>query len=142
AKRGLEIVFYDVLVLRGGVRFSSHWEALESLKQWGLPVSNANRKITSADEAARYHAEMAAARDTFRYETDGIVLKVDDPGAQERLGSTSRHPRWAIAYKFPARGEETLIENIVVQVGRTGVLTPVAVLRPVPIGGVIVTRAT
>jgi len=85
---------------------------------------------------------MAERRDSLEYEIDGIVLKVDDLALRERLKTTARHPRWALAFKFAAREEETAIEDIIVQVGRTGILTPVAILRPVQIGGVTMTRAT
>jgi hypothetical protein len=89
----------------------------------------------SIDEVRRYHEEMARRRDSLPYEIDGIVMKVDDLAWRARLRTTARHPRWALAYKFAPREEQTTIEDIVVQVGRTGVLTPVAVLRPVQIGG-------
>jgi DNA ligase (NAD+) len=89
-----------------------------------------------------YHRDVEAKRDSLGYEIDGIVVKVDNLADREHLGATARHPRWALAFKFTAREKETTIADIVVQVGRTGVLTPVAVLEPVQIGGVTVTRAT
>lgn len=142
AHRRLNIVIYDELVIDGGPRLDTHWDVLARLQGWGLripPLAKRSRKI---EEALEYHREIESKRDSLGYEIDGIVVKVDDLRAREQLGATARHPRWALAYKFTAREKETVIENVVVQVGRTGVLTPVAILRPVQIGGVTVTRAT
>jgi len=94
------------------------------------------------DEILAYHAEFARERDALPYEIDGVVIKLNNLGARERLGSTARHPRWAMAFKFEPRKEVTRIEQIAVSVGRTGVLTPVALLLPVEVGGVTVSRAT
>lgn len=142
AARPLEIVFYDVLAMAGGPALTRHWERLEALRGWGLRVSPHNRQVASDEEILRYHREMDRRRDALGVEVDGIVVKLDDLLARERLGTTARHPRWALALKFAPRREETAIEDIVVQVGRTGVLTPVAVLAPISIGGVTVARAT
>lgn len=141
-QRPLRITFYDVLRIEGAPAFQSDWAQLEALREWGLPVSDLSRPCESIDEVFTYHREMESRRDSLDVEIDGIVAKVDDLAARPRLGMTARHPRWALAFKFSPRERETVIEDIAVQVGRTGVLTPVAVLRPVEIGGVTVTRAT
>jgi DNA ligase (NAD+) len=142
ASRRLEIVCYEVLTMEGVLRIKTHWEALAALQEWGLRTSPLAQRSMKLDEMFAYHSQMEAKRDDLDYEIDGIVIKVNDLKAREGLGSTAHHPRWALAFKFTARGEETVIEDIVVQVGRTGVLTPVAVLKPAQIGGVTVARAS
>jgi DNA ligase (NAD+) len=99
-------------------------------------------EVSTVSEIAERHARLAEERDKLPYEIDGVVIKLDDLGARDKLGSTAHHPRWAIAYKFAPRGEETRIEQIAIQVGCTGVLTPVALMRPVGVGGVTISRAT
>jgi DNA ligase (NAD+) len=98
--------------------------------------------VTDADAVIEHHTRWTAERDALDYEIDGIVIKLDDLKARERLGATAHHPRWAIAYKFEPRREVTRVEDIVVQVGRSGILTPVALLRPIEVGGVTVSRAS
>jgi DNA ligase (NAD+) len=142
ATRRLDVFFYDVLHVEGGPRFSDDASALRALAAWGLHVSPYVEPASAVDEILEYRERLAARRESLGYEIDGIVIKVNDLGLRRRLQTTARHPRWALAYKFAAREEQTTIEDIVVQVGRTGVLTPVAVLRPIQIGGVTVTRAT
>ena len=142
ATRRLDVFFYDILHMEGGPRLTTDTDVLQALAAWGLHTTPYTRPSTNLDDVFRYHTEMAQRRESLGYEIDGIVLKVDDLALRERLKTTARHPRWALAYKFAAREENTTIEDIVVQVGRTGVLTPVAILRPVQIGGVTVTRAT
>ncbi|MBZ5558022.1 MAG: NAD-dependent DNA ligase LigA [Acidobacteriia bacterium] len=142
AGRRLDVFFYDILRMEGGPRLAGDMSLLKALAGWGLHPSPDARVCETVDEIFRYHDELERRRDALEYEIDGIVLKVDDLAMRARLQTTARHPRWALAFKFAAREAETAIEDIVVQVGRTGVLTPVAVLRPVPIGGVTVTRAT
>lgn len=142
AGRRLEAFFYDVLHMERGPHVTDGVGLLRALTKWGLQASPYARACASVDEIFRYHDEMEHRRDTLEYEIDGVVIKVDDLAARKRLQTTARHPRWALAFKFAPREEETTIEDIVVQVGRTGVLTPVALLRPVEIGGVTVTRAT
>lgn len=116
------------------------------LLQWfailGFKTNPLAKICTGIEAVIAYHRDMMEQRDTLGYEIDGIVVKVNDLAKQERMGIRSRSPRWAIAYKFPAREEITRVENIIAQVGRTGVLTPVAVLDPVRIGGVTVSRST
>lgn len=141
AKRPLDIFCYALGEVRGA-SFRSHWEALQSLSRWGFPINPHIRRAESIRDCIDYYHSMAGDRSALPYEIDGIVIKVDALSLQSELGSVSRSPRWAIACKFPATQETTVIEDIVVQVGRTGVLTPVAVMRPVRIAGVIVSRAT
>jgi DNA ligase (NAD+) len=143
ASRKLNLVVYDELVIMdGGLRLGTHWDVLNRLQDWGLRIAPLARRADTVDDVLAYHREVEAKRDSLGYEIDGIVVKVDNLAERERLGVTARHPRWALAFKFTAREKETTIADIVVQVGRTGVLTPVAVLEPVQIGGVTVTRAT
>lgn len=142
ARRRLDLVFYDVLAHRGGRLPSTDWELLGALGDWGLRTSAENRRVSGVDEVLEYHADMLRRREALPFEVDGVVIKLDELAARERLGATARHPRWALALKFAPRQALTRLEEIVVQVGRTGVLTPVAVLAPVAIGGVTVTRAT
>jgi DNA ligase (NAD+) len=141
AKRPLDVVVYEVMAL-DGVRFSTDSQALKSLESWGLPTPKKILQLSAASEILESHARLAKERDRLPYEIDGVVIKLDDLGARDKLGFTAHHPRWAIAYKFAPRGEETRIEQIAIQVGRTGVLTPVALMRPVEVGGVTISRAT
>jgi DNA ligase (NAD+) len=141
AGRRLEVVVYDVLDCEGA-RWRSAAEAMAALRDLGLPTSRLGRTATSIDDAATYHQDLAARRGALDLEIDGVVIKLDDLPGRARLGATARHPRWAVAWKFAPRGAETVIEDIHVQVGRSGVLTPVAVVRPVEIAGVTITRAT
>jgi DNA ligase (NAD+) len=115
---------------------------VEKLRGWGFPVTKLFKKVKGAEGCLHYYAEIAGKRDQLPFDIDGVVYKVDDLAAREKLGFTARAPRWAIAHKFPAQEETTVVEGIEAQVGRTGVLTPVAVLKPVHVGGVTVTHAT
>ena len=141
AERPLDVVVYEVMAVEG-VRFSTDSQALKSLEDWGLPTPRRVLEVSTVSEIVERHARLAEERDRLPYEIDGVVIKLDDLGARDKLGSTAHHPRWAIAYKFAPRGEETRIEQIAIQVGRTGVLTPVALMRPVEVGGVTISRAT
>jgi len=141
ARRPLIIYLYAV-GYQGGLAFGSQDEALKQLSRWGFPVNPYIEKAGDISACIDYYHRMMEMRETLPYEIDGIVVKVDSFEIQSQLGFVSRSPRWAIACKFPSRQETTLIEDIVVQVGRTGVLTPVAVLKPVSVGGVMVGRAT
>jgi DNA ligase (NAD+) len=123
-----------------GIR--SQREALDFLAEWGFRVDPTSRLCESLDEVVAYHRELEAKRDDLDYEIDGIVVKVDRRDQQAELGSRSRSPRWAVAFKFAARQEVTEVMDIAVSVGRTGKLTPVALLRPVDVSGVTVSRAT
>jgi DNA ligase (NAD+) len=141
ASRKLEFYAYFLLV-DGRQHYPSHWESLNALVKMGFKV-NANRKLCkNIDELLAFCADWEAKRDDLPYEIDGVVVKVDAIQQQQRLGFTAKAPRWAIAYKYAARQAVTTVENIDVQVGRTGALTPVAHLSPVEVGGVTVSRAT
>ncbi|MEX2294904.1 MAG: NAD-dependent DNA ligase LigA [Gemmatimonadota bacterium] len=141
ARRPLDCLAYDILDVRGA-NFRTDSDGLEALEAWGFRVPERVEVARDADEILDYHARYERDRDKLDYEIDGIVVKVNELDARADLGSTSRHPRWAFALKFEPRKEVTRIDRIAVQVGRTGVLTPVALLRPVEVGGVTVSRAT
>jgi len=125
-----------------GLEASSQWELLQTLREAGLPVSDLPRRVRGIDAVIEEYRRMEALRDRLPFEIDGTVVKVDSFALQRELGEVSRSPRWAIAFKFPPRREVTRVVDIVEQVGRTGVLTPVAELDPVRLGGVLVRRAT
>jgi DNA ligase (NAD+) len=141
ARRPLDLYVYDVLAA-SGVSFVTHEDALAAIAAWGFPVSELTGSTSSVDGILAYHTDLLARRDELDFEIDGIVVKLDDLAARERLGTTARHPRWAYAFKFPPRREVTRILGIIASVGRTGVVTPVALLRPVELAGVTVSRAT
>ncbi len=141
ASRELEYFTYFLLV-DGRFHYDSHWESLEALAKMGFKV-NSHRKICAGlDEVLEFYRQWEAKRETLPYEIDGVVLKIDSVRQQQILGWTAKAPRWAIAFKFAAQQAETVIEDIEVQVGRTGALTPVASLKPVNIGGVTVAHAS
>ncbi|MDE3167321.1 MAG: NAD-dependent DNA ligase LigA [Acidobacteriota bacterium] len=141
ASRRLE--YYTYFFLRDGrPALESHWESLAALRHMGFKVNPHSRLCNTIDEVAAFCAEFETRRESLPYEIDGVVVKVDSIDQQRRLGFTAKAPRWAIAYKYPARQATTTVENIEVQVGRTGALTPVAHLAPVEVGGVTVSRAT
>jgi len=141
AYRPLDFFAYGVGIAEGK-EFSTQWGVLDYLRRRGFKISPVIRRFKEFEDVIEYHEKVKAKRDELDYEIDGIVVKVNSIEQQDRLGTISRSPRWALAYKFPAREEFTRVMDIVVQVGRTGALTPVAVLEPVPIGGVTVSRAT
>jgi len=141
ATRPLEIFFYGVGVVEG-YEFDSHWELLQALKNWGFRINPIIRPRISIRDVLRYYHELSQQRHQLPYDIDGVVVKVDSLELQQQLGATSRSPRWAIAYKFKAVQETTVVENIEIQVGRTGALTPVAHLEPVNVAGALVSRAT
>ncbi len=141
ASRPLTVTCYDIVAVSGTL-LSTHWDELEALGAWGLPIPEHRRRCRSIEEVLSFHESTDAARDSLPFEIDGIVVKVDRREWQDQLGSKSRSPRWAIAYKFAPRKEITVIQDIVVSVGRTGTLTPVALLKPVEVGGVTISRAT
>ena len=126
-----------------GGKVPEHYSGvIEKLHAWGFRVTDLFRKLRGVDDCLAYYAEIGAKRDRLPFEIDGVVYKVDDFAARERLGFTARAPRWAIAHKFAAQEETTVVEDILASVGRTGVITPVAVLKPVHVSGVTVTHAT
>ncbi|HZT60454.1 MAG TPA: NAD-dependent DNA ligase LigA [Pyrinomonadaceae bacterium] len=141
ARRRLDLFAYDVL--RGERKpFETHWEALDWLEAVGFSVNPHRAKCSTIDEVIEFCNRMEAERDNLEYEIDGVVVKVNSTALQDEFGATAKAPRWAIAYKYPARQATTRVEEIVVQVGRTGALTPVAILTPVQLAGTTVSRAT
>jgi DNA ligase (NAD+) len=141
ASRRLEFYTYFLLV-DGRPYYPSHWESLDTLHKMGFKVNVRRKLCGSLDELLAFCKEWESKRDDLPYEIDGVVVKVDSIEQQVRLGFTAKAPRWAIAFKYAARQAVTTVENIDVQVGRTGALTPVARLTPVEVGGVTVSRAT
>jgi DNA ligase (NAD+) len=141
AARRLDYFAYFLLE-NGKPLLPSHWQSLEQLAAAGFKVNTHRRKCKDLDQLLAFIREIETKRDHLGYETDGVVAKIDSIAQQERLGWTAKAPRWAIAFKYPARQASTVLENIEVQVGRTGALTPVAHLKPVTISGVTVSRAT
>ncbi len=141
ASRRLE--FYPYLLLAGGEAvFDTHWESLEALAALGFKVNASRARLRGIEEVLGFRDEWMERREALPYEIDGLVFKVDATALQQRLGATSKAPRWAIASKLAAEQAETVVEDIDVQVGRTGAITPRARLRPVFVGGVTVSRAT
>jgi DNA ligase (NAD+) len=141
AKRQLD--YFTYFLLRDGKAiFESHWESLEAMTKAGFKVNVHRRRCAHLEDLLSFIREWETEREKLPYDTDGVVAKVDSLAQQARLGWTAKAPRWAIAFKYPARQATTVLENIEVQVGRTGALTPVAHLKPVAIAGVTVSRAT
>lgn len=141
ASRRLSLFAYAMGAASASVA-ETHEQYLEQLHAWGFAVNPLSRPLASPDEAAGFQDEIAARRATLDYDIDGVVYKIDDLALQRRLGFVGRDPRWAVAWKFPAEQAETRLEDIVIQVGRTGALTPVARLTPVNVGGVLVSHAS
>ena len=141
ASRKLDVFVYDVLAVEG-MTFTSDSDGIDAIAKWGFKVPPRVETVRSVDEILEYHRAFIEERDELDYEIDGVVIKLDHMSARRAMGSTAHHPRWALAFKFAPRQEVTKIEKIDVQVGRTGVLTPVAFLRPVVVGGVTVSRAS
>jgi DNA ligase (NAD+) len=141
AERRLEYYTYFLLI-EGRPAFESHWSSLEELRHRGFKVEPHSRICRTIDEVFELCNAWEGKREDLPYEIDGVVVKVDSVEQQRLLGFTAKAPRWAIAYKYPARQATTTVEGIEVQVGRTGALTPVACLQPVEVGGVTVSRAT
>jgi len=141
AARRLDFFAYYLLV-DGKVPFAKHSESLQTLKQLHFRASDDWRLCVGIEAVIAYCDDWDAKREKLAYEIDGVVVKVNSIPIQNELGYTSKAPRWAIAYKYPARQETTVVNDIIVQVGRTGTLTPVAVLEPVQVGGVTVSRST
>jgi DNA ligase (NAD+) len=141
ASRPLSIAFHGIVRL-DGVRLSRYSEAMEHLKEWGLRPHPESRDAKTLDEVKAYIASIEERRHKLDHEIDGAVVKVDDYADQFDLGATSKAPRWAIAFKFPPEEKTTVLKDILPSIGRTGVITPFAVLEPVHVGGVIVRQAT
>ncbi|SEW27916.1 NAD-dependent DNA ligase LigA [Natrinema salifodinae] len=140
AERPLAVFYFDVL--DASDLEDSHRDELERFPEYGLRTNDRVEVVDDIESAIDYRNRLLEERDDLDYEIDGVVIKVDDREAREELGRTARHDRWAFAYKFPARAEVTTIADVAVQVGRTGRLTPVALLDPVDVGGVTVSRAS
>ena len=142
ARRGLDVVLYGLGYLEGGDPPERHSEALQWFKSLGLKTPEKTWLCRSEEDLIEAISELDKLRHNFRYQTDGAVLKLDMRALREKVGATSHAPRWAIAYKYEAEQAETKVNNITVQVGRTGALTPVAELQPVHLAGTVVKRAT
>ncbi|MDI6742173.1 MAG: NAD-dependent DNA ligase LigA, partial [Smithella sp.] len=141
ARRPLNIFLYSIGETQD-VEFITHWDVLQTLAGWGFPVNELAEKADDIDACIQYFKNIGEKRDRLPYEIDGVVLKVDDLALQKNLGNVSRNPRWALACKFPAAQAITVVKDIIVGVGRMGTLTPVAIMEPVNVGGVMVSRAT
>jgi DNA ligase (NAD+) len=141
AGRPLKMYCYGVGEIAGR-EFANHWEVLQTLKDWGLRVNPLIDRCPGIDSAIAYHHCLEGQRHGLPYEIDGVVIKVDSLELQARLGVKTRSPRWALAYKFAATQATTRVIKIIVQVGRTGAVTPTAIMEPVEVGGVTVSRAT
>ena len=141
ARRPLEAFLYHVS-WSPGLTFGSHWEALAALAEAGFRTNPRSTRETSIDEVVDACAQLEADRDALGYDADGVVVKVDTLELQRRLGSTTHHPRWAVAFKFAARQATTVVKAIEVNVGKTGALTPVAKLEPVPLAGVVISNVS
>ena len=142
ATRPLEIACYSIGIVEDGKIPARHSLILKKLREWGLRINPEIKTVSGAKGCMEYYQVIAKKRDGLPYEIDGVVYKVDSIEQQNEMGFVARAPRWAIAHKFPAQEEMTVIEDIEIQVGRTGALTPVARLRPVQVGGVTVSNAT
>ena len=141
ASRPLDIFVYT-LNYAEGTEFTTHTDSLENMKTWGLKCNSYTAYHKSIEAVQDYYEHWVEERHKLPYETDGIVVKVNNFSQQHELGTTSKYPRWAVAYKFNAQQAITTVEKIDVQVGRTGALTPVAILKPVPLAGATITNAT
>ena len=142
AARPLEFCCYSLGRADGGEVPNKHSEILSQFSKWGFKINPEMRVVKGIDGCLEYYDQLAEKRNDLAYEIDGIVFKVDDINLQQQLGFVSRAPRWAIAHKFPAQEEMTLLKDVEFQVGRTGAITPVARLEPVFVGGVTVSNAT
>jgi len=140
ASRPLDIFIY--FISHSEKDFSTHEKAVAALKEAGFRVNPLTKKVKNIEGAIKYCKDLEEIRETLDYEIDGAVIKVNSFSQQKQLGATSKHPRWAISYKFAAKQATTKLNDIAIQVGRTGALTPVAILKPVQVGGVTVSRAT
>ncbi|PSJ44732.1 DNA ligase [Zobellella endophytica] len=142
ARRPLAFYCYGVGLVEGGPPGDCHFDILQQLKGWGLPVCPEIRRMQGRSGCQAYHDDILARREQLPYEIDGVVYKVDELALQQQLGFVARAPRWATAHKFPAQEQLTRLLHVEFQVGRTGAITPVAKLEPVPVAGVVVSNAT
>ncbi|UCF04211.1 MAG: NAD-dependent DNA ligase LigA [bacterium] len=142
ARRPLTFFAYEIMLIEGADPPDTHMNELETLAGWGFRIDPHKKLCRDIEEAISFHKELAGRRDGLPFEIDGVVIQIDSRADRDVMGYRTRSPRWAIALKFEPRKEVTTVEDIVVQVGRTGKLTPVALLRPVDVSGVTVSRAT
>ncbi|MBF0479261.1 MAG: NAD-dependent DNA ligase LigA [Candidatus Omnitrophica bacterium] len=142
SQRHLRCLIHSYGIAEGTKEFKTQWEFLQTAKVWGFSTEPNSRLCSSIDEVLKFCDEFQVKRETIPFEIDGVVIKVNSLAQQEQLGFTMKSPRWAVAYKFPAKQVTTIVKEITVQVGRTGVLTPVAELEPVECGGVVISRST
>jgi DNA ligase (NAD+) len=140
ARRNLDIFLYYIFI--NGQEMASQWENLQQLKKLGFKINPHSRLCRNLEEVVDYYHEWTEKRDSLEYDVDGVVIKVNSTRQRELLGTTAKSPRWAIAFKVPARQATTKIKDIIIQVGRTGALTPVAILEPVQISGTTISRCT
>ena len=141
ASRALDIFIYSLGWSEGRRPPGTHWETLQYLKSLGFKINPANRLVANIDEAEAYYTRLTAERHALPYEADGAVVKINQIALQEALGDVGREPRWAVAYKFPAIQGRTVLREICISVGRTGTMNPYAVLEPISVGGVTISRA-
>jgi DNA ligase (NAD+) len=142
ASRPLSLYCYRIIALEGGPELATQWQSLAYLRELGFPVSDQNQRFADFEALVDYCVGWQSVRDRLNFEADGLVIKIDEFATQQRLGAVGNAPRWAVAYKYPAPEAVTRLKRIVVNVGRTGSLTPAAELEPVRIGGVTVSNAT
>ncbi|MET3929884.1 DNA ligase (NAD+) [Lysobacter sp. OAE881] len=142
AQRPLAFYAYAVGVVEGAELPPTHSQTLAKLREWGFPVSGLNDVVAGAEGLLGYYSAIGKQRESLPFDIDGVVYKLDDYEGQREMGFVSRAPRWAIAHKFPAQEQSTVLEGIDIQIGRTGAATPVARLKPVQVAGVVVTNAT
>lgn len=140
ASRKLDIFIYSLF--QNGKQPESQWKVLQSLKEMGFKINPESKLCSNLNEVLKFYDKWKERRDSLDYDVDGIVIKVNATEQQHRLGYTAKFPRWAISFKFPARQATTRVRDIIIQVGRTGALTPVAVLDPVKLSGITISRAT
>ena len=141
ARRPLNIFCYGIGEVTGWT-FGGQWEILRCLARWGFHVNPEAKRVRGVKDCIEYYRELTAKREKLPYEIDGMVVKIDDLALQSKLGTITRSPRWALAVKFAPTQATTVIKEIIINVGRTGVLTPVAIMEPVQVGGVTVSRAS
>jgi DNA ligase (NAD+) len=141
AKRPLDIFIYMLGYAEGKSTPTTHWETMEYLKSLGFKINQNNKLLASIEKVSDYYSKWVEKRDSLQYETDGVVVKVNQLDLQERMGNIGHEPRWAVAYKFPAIEATTRLKSIEISVGRTGTLNPYAVLEPVSVGGVTIKSA-
>ena len=141
ANRPLEILCYGIGTVRG-MQFDSHEQMLSTLRRWGFRVSEEIKTVSNINSAVQQYERLNSIRDSLGYQIDGVVIKVNSMQLQQKLGNQARSPRWALAAKFKAKQENTIVLNIILSVGRFGTITPIAELKPVTIGGVEVKRAS